>query len=72
MNLLTVREVAGMLKLSASKVYELIARGKIPVYKVGGALRIGRHDLEAYLNACREVRGTVKTKLRYLHLSSPS
>ena len=35
-----VEEAAGHLGISRSKAYELVAAGKLPVIKLGGALRI--------------------------------
>jgi excisionase family DNA binding protein len=55
--LLTAREVAAMLRVSANCVYDLIAKGKLACYRVGvgrGAIRLRRSDVEAYLDACRK------------------
>ncbi len=72
MKLLTVKQVAETLQISASKVYELISRGEIPVYRIGGALRIGERELSEYLESCREERVTRQrkkaVKLQYLNL----
>jgi len=39
-DLLTVDEVAEALRLSRSKVYELIASRRLPAYRPGGRIRI--------------------------------
>lgn len=47
--LLTVPEVASLLRLSRAKVYELIARGDLVSVKIDGARRVRRVDLERYV-----------------------
>jgi excisionase family DNA binding protein len=54
--LLTVREVAGLLRVSQNCVYELVGKGRLACYRVGtgrGAIRIRRGDVEAYLAGSR-------------------
>lgn len=72
MKLLTIKQVAGMLQLSQSKLYELVSQGAFPVYRIGGAIRVSEQDLQEYLRDCREVRERRKKKkavtLRYLSL----
>lgn len=74
--LLTVREVAGLLRVSQNCVYELVGRGRLACYRVGstgrGAIRIRREDVEAYLGACRTQKGEEAARLprpRLKHLS---
>ena len=43
--LLKVKEAAGMLAVSRSKMYELIAEGEIPSVKLGSAIRIPTEPL---------------------------
>lgn len=47
--LLTVAEVADVLRVSNMTVYRLIKAGEIPALRVGKNYRIRKHDLEAYL-----------------------
>jgi len=57
--LLTVREVAGILRVSASLVYQLVERGKLACHRIGnrnGAIRISAADVEEYLAQCRTER----------------
>lgn len=57
MRLLTVREVAEVLRVSGSLVYQLIEQHRLPVHRVGngrGSLRVSEVDLAAYIDACRE------------------
>ena len=51
MQLLSVEDVARMLKVSRSKVYAL--KEKIGHYKLGGAVRFREEDIHAYLDRCR-------------------
>ena len=48
-NLLTVQEVADLLKIKKNTVYELIKRGELPSKKVGKQLRIAETDVDNYL-----------------------
>jgi excisionase family DNA binding protein len=54
MGILTVPEVADVLKLSKSKVYALIERGEMPVVRIGKSVRILASDLVAWINSRRE------------------
>lgn len=47
--LLTAQEVAGMLRLSISSVYRLIAAGAFPRIRIGGAARFSRRDIAGYI-----------------------
>ena len=47
--LLTDKESAALLRLSARTVRALIADGKLPAVKIGGATRIRRSDLDAFI-----------------------
>ncbi len=50
-DVLTVDEVANLLKLSKITIYRLIKTGEIPAYKVGASWRVNREDLEAYIES---------------------
>ncbi|WP_068545913.1 methylation-associated defense system helix-turn-helix domain-containing protein MAD1 [Thalassotalea crassostreae] len=47
----TLQEVAEYLKLTEKTAYRLVAEGKLPGFKVGGAWRFKREDLEAWIEA---------------------
>lgn len=47
--ILTVKEVAGLLKLAEKTVYSMAQLGEIPTFKVRGQWRIRRTDLERWL-----------------------
>jgi excisionase family DNA binding protein len=46
---LTVMELAAVLRISRSKAYELVAQRVIPSVRVGRCIRISRAALEEYL-----------------------
>lgn len=49
--LLTVAEVADVLRVSNMTVYRLIKSGQLPAIRVGKNYRIRRPDLDDYLDA---------------------
>ena len=49
--ILTIPEVAHYLKLSKSKVYSLVATGKIPHIRIGRNVRVRGTDLELWVEA---------------------
>lgn len=51
--LLTVRQAAGKLTVSIRKVYNLIAEGKLPHYRIDNAIRVAVTDVESFVAACR-------------------
>ena len=52
--LLTAEEVAELLRLPVSTIYDLARTGRLPHLKIGRALRFSRSDLEAHLaERCR-------------------
>lgn len=52
--LLTAEDVAELLRLPMSTIYDLARTGRLPHLRIGRALRFSRHDLEAHLaERCR-------------------
>jgi excisionase family DNA binding protein len=51
MQLLTVEQVAEILQLSRSKVYDL--KDKIGHYKVGGSVRFAEGDVLQFIDGCK-------------------
>ena len=47
--LLRVEEVAQLLGLSRSKVYEMTASGELPVVRMGTAVRVPKKALEGWI-----------------------
>lgn len=56
--ILTVREVAVMLKINEKTVYRLALEGRVPGFKVGGSWRFRSGDIEDWIAA--EVRKTAR------------
>jgi excisionase family DNA binding protein len=51
---LTIREVADLLKLAGKTIYSMAQRGEIPAFKVRGQWRIQRTDLTAWIEARKQ------------------
>lgn len=49
--LLTVAEVADLLRVSSMTVYRLIRNGELPAVRVGRSYRVSEDDLQSYLQA---------------------
>jgi excisionase family DNA binding protein len=49
LELLTIAEVAELLKISVPSVRRLQQQRRVPFYKVGGCLRFSRNDIVEYL-----------------------
>jgi excisionase family DNA binding protein len=57
MELLTAKQAAERLTLSARSVHDLVASGKLRAVRIGpgeGRVRFTPEDLEAYLQSCRK------------------
>lgn len=50
LRLLTVPEIAGLLRVSKMTVYRLIQSGELSAYKIGGSYRVNDVVLAEYLN----------------------
>jgi excisionase family DNA binding protein len=50
--LLTADEVAELLRLPVSTIYDLARTGRLPHLRIGRALRFSRRDLETHLATC--------------------
>lgn len=48
--LLRPEEVQNILRIGRSKVYEMIARGELPVIRIGRAVRVPRSELERWID----------------------
>ncbi|MCV0386467.1 MAG: helix-turn-helix domain-containing protein [Nitrobacter sp.] len=49
--ILTIREVAELLKINEKTAYKLAAHDKLPGFRVGGAWRFKRSTIEAWIDA---------------------
>ena len=55
--MLSVEDLADKLGVSVSLVYELVAKRRIPCYRIGtgrGTIRFDEADVAAYLQSCRQ------------------
>ena len=73
MNVHTVNEVAILLRLSKSKVYELVEQGKLGHHRFDGAIRISDEQIEEYLQKTKiepreETRAFANSGIRRLRL----
>ena len=55
--LLRVEEVAQLLGLSRSKVYEMTASGELPVVRMGTAVRVPKKALEGWIERNTQLVG---------------
>ena len=65
--MLTVREVARILHVSPSLVYQLVETRKLASHRIGnrnGAIRIAPSDLDNYLARCRAEQEADQSSLR--------
>ena len=51
---MTVRDVAGYLNVDEKTVYRLAKRGELPGFKVAGAWRFKRSDLDYWIDLQKE------------------
>ena len=47
--ILTLKEVAGYLKLAEKTAYRLASEGRLPGFKVGGSWRFKREDVQKWI-----------------------
>ena len=76
--LLTVKEVAQRLAVSASCIYQLVETGKLPHHRIGvgrGAIRFSEDDIADYLQLVRHLASAgqpnltaTRPKLKHLKL----
>ena len=48
--ILTIREVAELLKINEKTAYRLASEGKIPGFKVGGSWRFRQSDIDSWID----------------------
>lgn len=58
-NALSTQEVADILQVSKSKIYDLIRRGEINSYKVGRKVRFMEKDIKEYISRSRNTQSIV-------------
>ena len=62
--ILTIQEVAKLLKVADKTVYTMSQKGSLPAFKVGGLWRFRRQDLDAWISERVERTGLVSTPAR--------
>lgn len=61
--ILTLLEVAQLLKVAEKTVYTMAQKGELPAFKVGGQWRFRRTDLDAWIDAkTRRAAGQEQSK----------
>ena len=61
--ILTLPEVAQLLKVAEKTVYTMAQKGALPAFKVGGQWRFRRADLDAWIDAkTRRAAGEEESK----------
>ena len=68
---MTAKQAAQELGLSARKLYELAASGKLACYRFDGAVRFESADIEVYRQSCRSPATTQANGFTSLTASSP-
>lgn len=61
-DILTIREVAEYLKLNEKTTYRLASEGKIPGFKVGGAWRFKKLEIDSWIKSQSEITHESKKK----------
>lgn len=49
-DIMTIREVSTYLKITEKTAYRLTAEGKIPSFKIGGAWRFRKQEIDAWID----------------------
>ena len=62
-NALSTQEVADMLHVSKSTIYDLIKRGEITSYKVGRKVRFTEDDVKEYISRSKETQSTMSPSI---------
>lgn len=62
-NALSTQEVANMLNVSKSTIYDLIKRGEIRSYKVGRKVRFTEKDVKEYISRSRDSQSVMNTSV---------
>ncbi len=55
--LMTVKDVANMLRVSLKTVYQWAESKLIPSFKLNGAVRFDMKDIEAWIQSCKKESG---------------
>ena len=61
MGLLTANEVAVLLNLSQTKIYELARTGELPHYRFGSSVRFNQQEVQDYIQSCKSAATVRRT-----------
>ena len=50
-DIITIRELAAYLKMAEKTLYRLVAEGSVPGFKVGGAWRFRKSEIDKWIKA---------------------
>ena len=60
--IMTIREVAVFLRIKEKTAYKLVAEGKLPGFKVGGAWRFRRSEIEGWIGKQEKINNAKGTR----------
>ena len=61
---LTIKELAKYLSVTERTIYNLLERGQLPGFKVGGTWRFKREDIDKWIEDNKKMNHKIKTKKR--------
>jgi len=61
-DIMTVKELAGYLKIAEKTAYRFAAEGKVPGFKVGSAWRFKKTEIDAWIKRQSESSTSVEDK----------
>jgi len=67
---LTPQEVAGILKIAKTTVYELIKRGELNAYRIGRKVRVEQSDVEEYKRKSKKLNNSTNNQVLNIYNSS--
>ncbi|MFT8315576.1 MAG: helix-turn-helix transcriptional regulator [Clostridium sp.] len=69
---LTPQEVADILKIAKTTVYELIKRGELKAYRIGRRVRVEQSDVEDYKNRSKNLNSNTVNKKNNININTAS
>lgn len=70
-----MQEIAQLLKISPSNVYNLVSHGRLVAHRFGkgrGSIRVASTDLDAYLEDCRHIPAIEEPKAAHAKTKNSS
>ena len=69
-DILTISDVAHLLKVAEKTVYGLVQKGDLPAFKVGGQWRFRRTAIDSWIEVKTQAAGTNRPTARNRHPSA--